>query len=226
MKTQIDRIDLLGDSILDNARYVELGDSGASQLQRATDIPIQLVAVDGDVTTDLLESVFPSLRIGGMDERFEADERTNLLVPSPKTGAVLSIGGNDALGGAQVLLREVGMVLEALSFLIPIVEEFRRNYVAVLEELISIYEKEHIRVCTIYNKIPTAPASHLPKETMLALGLFNDVITEEVNRRGLRLIDLRVICDSTDCYSEVSPIEPSEEGGRRIVKAILESFQS
>ena len=226
MKTQINRIDLLGDSILDNARYVELGDSVASQLRRATDIPIQLVAVDGDVTTDLLESVFPSLRIGGMDERFEADERTNLLVPSPKTGAVLSIGGNDALGVAQVLLREVGMVLEALSFLIPIVEEFRRNYVAVLEELISIYEKEHIRVCTIYNKIPTAPASHLPKETMLALGLFNDVITEEVNRRELRLIDLRVICDSTDCYSEASPIEPSEEGGRRIVKAILESFQS
>jgi len=226
MKTQINRIDLLGDSILDNARYVELGDSVESQLQRATDIPIQLVAVDGDVTTDLLESVFPSLRIGGMDERFEADERSSLLVPSPKTGAVLSIGGNDALGSAQVLIQEVGIVLEALSFLIPIVEEFRRNYVAVLDELLSIYEKEHIRVCTIYNKIPTAPASHLPKETMLALGLFNDVITEEVNRRGLRLIDLRVICDSADCYSDVSPIEPSEEGGRRIVKAILESFQS
>ena len=183
------------------------------------------MGVDGDVTTDLLESVFPSLSIGGMDERFEADERANLLVPSPKTGAVLSIGGNDALGSAQVLLQEVGIVLEALSFLIPIVEEFRRNYVAVLDELLSIYERDLIRVCTIYNKIPTAD-SHLPKETMLALGLFNDVITEEVNRRGLRLIDLRVICDSTDCYSEVSPIEPSEEGGRRIVKAILESFQS
>ena len=226
MKTQINRIDLLGDSILDNARYVELGDSVESQLQRATDIPIQLVAVDGDVTTDLLESVFPSLRIGGMDERFEADERSSLLVPSPKTGAILSIGGNDALGRAQVLIQEVRMVMDALSFLIPIVDEFRRNYVAVLDELLSIYEKEHIRVCTIYNKIPTAPASHLPKETMLALGLFNEVITEEVNRRGLRLIDLRVICDSADCYSDVSTIEPSEEGGRRIVKAILESFQS
>jgi len=226
MKTQINRIDLLGDSILDNARYVELGDSVESQLQRATDIPIQLVAVDGDVTTDLLESVFPSLRIGGMDERFEADERSSLLVPSPKTGAILSIGGNDALGRVQVLIQEVRMVMDALSFLIPIVDEFRRNYVAVLDELLSIYEKEHIRVCTIYNKIPTAPASHLPKETMLALGLFNDVITEEVNRRGLMLIDLRVICDSADCYSDVSPIEPSEEGGRRIVKAILESFQS
>jgi len=226
MKTQINRIDLLGDSILDNARYVELGDAVASQLRRATDIPIQLVAVDGDVTTDLLESVFPSLRIGGMDERFEADERSSLLVPSPKTGAILSIGGNDALGRAQVLSQEARRGMDALSFLIPIVDEFRRNYVAVLDELLSIYEKEHIRVCTIYNKIPTAPASHLPKETMLALGLFNDVITEEVNRRGLRLIDLRVICDSADCYSDVSPIEPSEDGGRRIVKAILESFQS
>ena len=145
MKTQINRIDLLGDSILDNARYVELGDAVASQLQRATDIPIQLVAVDGDVTTDLLESVFPSLRIGGMDERFEADERTNLLVPSPKTGAVLSIGGNDALGRAQVLIQRSWDGLEALSFLIPIVEEFRRNYVAVLNELISIYDRDLIR---------------------------------------------------------------------------------
>ena len=144
MKTQNNRIDLLGDSILDNARYVELGDSVASQLQRATDTPIQLVAVDGDVTTDLLESVFPSLRNGGRDERFEADERTNLLVPSPKTGAVLSIGGNDALGRAQVLIQEVRMVLETLSFLIPIVAEFRRNYVAVLDELLSIYERDLI----------------------------------------------------------------------------------
>ena len=80
-----------------------------------------------------------------------------------------------------------------------------------------------IRVCTVYNKIPTGPT--LPNEALTALALFNDVITEEVNKKHLQLIDLRVICDSDDCYSEVSPIEPSKEGGRRIVQAILHSFK-
>ena len=99
---------------------------------------------------------------------------------------------------------------------------FRRNYLLVLKKMLEVYEKDLIRVCTIYNKIPTGPT--LPKEALTALAFFNDVITEEVNRLGLPLIDLRVICDSTDCYSGVSPIEPSKEGGRRIVQAILNSF--
>jgi len=225
MSTKLTRIDLLGDSILDNASYVEEGGDVSMQLTRRAQVPVQLVAVDGDVTTDLLETVFPSLEHGIRDPRQGLETRTSLAKPDESVGAVLSIGGNDALGSAQVLIDGVESILEAFTVMEPILSEFRRNYVAVLDGLLQLYEKDMVRVCTIYNKIPTVPHSQLPKETMLALGLFNDIITEEVYRRELKLLDLRVICDSFDCYSDVSPIEPSEEGGRRIVQAILNSFQ-
>ena len=144
--------------------------------------------------------------------------------PKGDIGAVLSVGGNDALQSASVLSESTNNVFEALTKLGMVADTFRRNYLLVLEEMLEVYEKDLIRVCTIYNKIPIGPT--LPKEALTALALFNDVITEEVNRRDLQLIDLRVICDSNDCYSKVSPIEPSEEGGRRIVQAILNSFEA
>ena len=57
MSTKLTRIDLLGDSILDNASYVEEGGDVSMQLTRRAQVPVQLVAVDGDVTTDLLEAI-------------------------------------------------------------------------------------------------------------------------------------------------------------------------
>ena len=164
---------------------------------------MNLLAVDGDTTIHCLDILKQQ---GG---------------PKADIGAVLSIGGNDALQNAPVLSESTNDVFEALTKLGIVADTFRRNYLLVLKKMLEVYEKDLIRVCTIYNKIPAGPT--LPKEALTALALFNDVITEEVNRRDLQLIDLRVICDSTDCYSGVSPIEPSKEGGRRITQAILHS---
>ena len=105
----------------------------------------------------------------------------------------------------------------------PILEAYRIRYCTVLKKLLTIYPQENIRICTIYNKIPVSQS--LPQEALTTLGLFNEIITEEANRRSRQLLDLRVICDSADCYSPVSPIEPSKEGGRRIVQTILNSFK-
>jgi hypothetical protein len=201
----IEAIDLLGDSIYDNQSYVEQGDSVIDQISAISPVHVALHAVDGHTTTDcrlVLEDL-------GND-------------PKPTTGACISIGGNDALQNASILLEPCSNVLGAITKMQTILDEFRIHYCAVLEKLLRIYERENIRVCTVYNKIPV---SHMPREAMTALGMFNEIITEEVNRRDLQLLDLRVICDSADCYSPVSPIEPSKEGGRRIVQAILNSFK-
>ena len=202
----IQAIDLIGDSIFDNQPYVDSGDSVIEQISVISSIPVNLLAVDGDTTIHCLDVLKQQ---GGA----KAD-----------IGAVLSVGGNDALQSAPVLSESTNDVFEALTKLGMVADTFRRNYLLVLKKMLEVYEKDLIRVCTIYNKIPTGPT--LPKEALTALALFNDVITEEVNRRDLQLIDLRVICDSNDCYSKVSPIEPSEEGGRRIVQAILNSFEA
>jgi hypothetical protein len=73
----------------------------------------------------------------------------------------------------------------------------------------------NIVICTIYNKVPTIPESALS-----ALALFNEVILEEAAVRNLPIIDLRVICNEVGDYSTVSPIEPSEQGGEKIVRVI------
>ena len=201
----LNSIDLLGDSILDNATYVDSEESVIDQISAISSVPVQLFAIDGDTTTECL---------------YILQQQSG---PKANTGAVLSIGGNDALQASSILMVPVSNVFEAFTKMIPILDAFRIRYCAVLEKMLEVYGRDMIRVCTVYNKIPTGPT--LPNEALTALALFNDVITEEVYRRGLQLIDLRVICDSDDCYSEVSPIEPSKEGGRRIVQAILHSFK-
>ena len=94
----IEAIDLLGDSIYDNQSYVEQGDAVIDQISVISPVHIALHAVDGHTTTDcrlVLEDL-------GND-------------PKPTTGACISIGGNDALQNASILLEPCSTVLEAIS---------------------------------------------------------------------------------------------------------------
>lgn len=59
-------------------------------------------------------------------------------------------------------------------------------------------------------------ASYVPG----GLSVFNDVIVACAVQRGLAVIDLRFICDAPEDYSPLSPIEPSEIGGRKIAGAL------
>ena len=113
----IEAIDLLGDSIYDNQSYVEQGDAVIDQISAISPVHVALHAVDGHTTTDcrlVLEDL-------GND-------------PKPTTGACISIGGNDALQNASILLEPCSTVLEAISKMQKILDEFRIHYCAVLEE--------------------------------------------------------------------------------------------
>lgn len=186
---------LLGDSIFDNAPYVDQGESVIEQVSkllshgdRAT-----LLAVDGDVTADV--------------------ERQLSGLPEDISHVFLSCGGNDALNSASVLSEDVATVGEALTRLTRIRELFRCDYRAILGRLGKL--SDNVTVCTVYNSVPDASASELA-----ALALFNEVILEEAVLAGVSLIDLRVICDDRSDYSSVSPIEPSYSGSRKIATAI------
>ena len=93
----------------------------------------------------------------------------------------------------------------------------------MLWQLTNTYEKKNVRVCTIYNKIPTDGAE-ITAEQLLALRLWNDVITEQASSYGVGVIDLRNVCNEAKDYSYMSPIEPSHQGGEKIAKAIVNSF--
>ena len=156
-----------------------------------------LLAVDGDVAIDVMIQI--------------------QTLPADATHIVVSAGGNDAIGCIPLLSDPVPSVEKALSRLADIRANFRRDYKIMLNSVLS--KTLPTAVCTIYDAVPG-----LSREQQTALALFNEVILREASINGLPVIDLRVICDEEIDYSEVSPIEPSHNGGKKIARAILDTL--
>ncbi|WP_210479564.1 SGNH/GDSL hydrolase family protein [Naasia sp. SYSU D00948] len=186
---------LLGDSIFDNKVYVGSGPDVVSQLRQL--LPggwkATLLAVDGDVAAGV--------------------PRQLRRLPSGATHLVISVGGNDALRVASLLNERPGSVAEALLLLRGEQEPFARDYAAMLDEALSTGLPT--AVCTVYDTPPSEPAYPVIRT---GLAVFNDVITRAAFRRGIPLIDLRLICDEDADYA--NPIEPSVQGGAKIASAI------
>jgi len=185
---------LLGDSIFDNGPYVDAGHS-VSELLAANlkDAEISLLAVDGDVTTDV-------------------NQQLNAM-PCAATHVFVSCGGNDALRSIPKINRSANTVGGALHILREVTEDFRLNYKAMLSSILSKHSSPI--ACTIYNRVPG-----LSDIAKTALSIFNEIILEEAFALDVPIIDLRIIFNNEEDFSPVSPIEPSVHGGRKIVKRI------
>ena len=192
---------LLGDSIFDNRAYVAGGPAVIDQVQQRVpqDWQVTLLAVDGNTSAHITQQL--------------------QRLPEDATHLVLSVGGNDALGCLPRLGTPVANVMGALVTLSEFLATFRRNYTALLVELLAL--NKPLMVCTVYDAVPG-----LTDPIKAALGMFNDVIVREAIRSGVPVLDLRMICTEPGDYSEKSPIEPSSQGGdklaERIVAAVLE----
>lgn len=188
---------LLGDSIFDNAAYVNGGIDVISHLrnQIPADWKATLRAVDGSVTENVAKQI--------------------LDLPSDATHLVVSIGGNDALQRADLLEAKARSAAEVLNLLADASEEFEFNYNRMLNAILSL--SIPTALSTIY--YPRFPEPVIQRLTVTALTVFNDVIIRMAFRAGLPLLDLRLICERDEDYA--NPIEPSEEGGRKIVVAIV-----
>jgi hypothetical protein len=186
---------LIGDSIFDNSSYVYEGESVSELLSIAKpEAKISLLAVDGDVTTDVSKQL--------------------LKFPKDATTVFISCGGNDALRSIDILEKKVSSVGEALDILYSTRESFRSNYVAMLENVLRLNSR--VSACTIYNNVPG-----ISERALTALAIFNEVILEELSIRNIPVVDLRIICNESSDYSEISPIEPSRKGGEKIVQSLL-----
>jgi hypothetical protein len=186
---------LLGDSIFDNAVYVPGRPPVIEQLRSwlPADWRATLMAVDGAVTTSVLRQL----------------DR----LPSDATHLVVSSGGNDALGASSLVSDDSFSAAAGFQQLAEVQAEFQRDYREMLRALQE--ESKPTVLCTVYDSIPG-----LPQEAVTGLSVFNDVILREGFRHGLPILDLRLICDEPRDYSELSPIEPSEHGGAKIVQGI------
>lgn len=102
----MNHIILLGDSILDNAAYVEEGPAVIDQLKAHLPKGCQatLRAVDGSTTADI---------------------KTQLLqLPSDTSHLVISVGGNNALLRLEFLQERASSVAEVMARLAQLGEEF------------------------------------------------------------------------------------------------------
>ena len=187
---------LLGDSIFDNGAYTRGGPDVITQLRgvlpagwRAT-----LGAVDGATTEDF--------------------GRQTSTLPTDTTHIVLSLGGNDALGHADLLDRRVRSSAEVLAELASAAERFERRYRRAVEAVVA--RGVPVTVCTIYNG--NFPDADFQRLASTALTVFNDAILRVAFEHGLTVIDLRLICNEPADYA--NPIEPSSRGGAKMARTI------
>lgn len=190
---------LLGDSIFDNKIYVPDGNSVHEHLSASLTPPdtASLIAVDGAVISSVLKQI----------------ER----IPSDATHLILSVGGNDALHLQSSVMGEISFsVHNALGKMKAAVQTFDQEYRQLIAELQRFGLP--LTVCTVYDAVPG-----LDDASLAGLAIINDIITRIAFKDRLTLIDLRLLCNEPADYSEVSPIEPSHEGGRKICDAIIRS---
>lgn len=190
---------LVGDSIFDNDTYV-LGQPGViEQMRRALPQGWSAfkVAVDGACIRHVSE---------------ELDH-----VPSHATDLIISIGGNDARQ-YRYLIDRIKSPSDIPEHLKEPLANFRTEYSDMLD-LVSMLGG-NLHVCTIYTAIPFSEPLwrlHAPA----AIGAFNEVIVDEADRRNIPVIRLEEVCTEPDDFAAVSPIEPSVQGGQKIVDKIL-----
>ena len=191
----MNHVALLGDSIFDNASYVPGELPVIEQLKEVlpTGWVATLLAVDGDVTLDVIKQLSE--------------------LPDDVTHLIISCGGNDALRSVDVLNERAATVGKALDRLTDIRLAFQENYKKMLTTVSSFGKPT--AVCTIYDAIPGLGA-----RAATALCLFNEVILKEAFSFKIPVIDLRLICTDASDYSQLSPIEPSSQGGKKIVGVI------
>ena len=204
---------LLGDSIFDNSSYVNPGE---------LDVPNQLRSLVSH------RSRVTNLAVDGHKIGHVKNQLDNL--PPSATNLFVSVGGNDGLGHLSIFNSHVSTVGEALRQMYRIGNNFKKRY-SEMVDLVSSYNIP-TAFCSIYyprfdarslNRVQyymTAIQNgrEIQEMAMAAETIFNDIITYEVFKRKIPLIDLRVLCDDDEDFA--NPIEPSCIGGMKIAKTI------
>jgi hypothetical protein len=197
----MNHIILLGDSIFDNAAYVNGGLDVIAHLRQQIPPAWQasLKGVDG--------SVVENVRKQALD------------LPVDATHLFVSAGGNDAILNADVLQMKVSSSAEVFDRLADLASTFEYHYREMLRAVLKLNKRTS--VCTIY--YPRIPEAFAQKIAVAALATFNDVIIRQAFLAGIPVIDLRLVCNEDSDYA--NEIEPSEAGGKKIARVIARIVQ-
>jgi hypothetical protein len=195
MATPSPHVALLGDSIFDNGAYTRGAPDVVAHLRGLLPAPWRatLCARDGAVTAEL-------------PRQLEA-------VPSDATHLVIAIGGNDALRSTDLLALRVQSSDEVLRAFAERVGSFEHAYRQAIARAMGLGRP--LTIATVYNGALERDYATVAR---VGLTLFNDVIVRTAIDLRLTAIELRSICTEPADYA--NPIEPSDQGGRKIALAI------
>ena len=187
---------LLGDSIFDNAIYVDGGPDASQQVgeRLPEDWKTSLLAIDGSVTADVHEQL--------------------QRLPIDASHLIISTGGNDAVNHFNLLSQSAESVSQVLDTLWKLGLQFRESYHQLLSEVTSL--QLPTAVCTIYYPAFEDPA--LQRAASAGLTFFNEAILLEAVEKRIPVLDLRLIFTEPEDYA--NPIEPSVQGGAKLADAI------
>lgn len=191
---------LLGDSVFDNAAYVDAGAEVIAQLRRRLSSGEQatLMAKDGARIADV------PLQL--------------TRLPRDVTHLILSIGGNDALDRAGVLDATEMDAPEAFRALADIIEIFEESYRRMLK--VALKTRLPLAVCTIYNGY--FDDRDYQRRAAAAVAALDDAIVRCAAGHGITVIDLRHVC--AEAFDFTHQVEPSGQGGAKIADVILRAF--
>ena len=127
---------LLGDSIFDNAPYVQTGDAVIYHLKRR--VPdtwkATLLAIDGAVTREVQEQIQE--------------------LPPDVTHLFLSVGGNDALRQIDYLRQPAGSVAEVMLSFARLTQAFAEDYRDTIASMALTFWNDVITQTAIKNGLP------------------------------------------------------------------------
>lgn len=189
---------LLGDSIFDNASYVQGGPAVIDQVRQnlQRNDKATLLAVDGDVTADV--------------------EAQLQKLPQDASHLIVSVGGNDALGQAGLLREEAQSVAEVMLKFSAVAKKFEHDYERMMRGVLD--KRLPTAACTIY--FPRFSDASIQALSVAGLTFFNDAIIRVAFKARVPIIDLRLICTEHGDYA--NDIEPSSQGGAKIASVIAQ----
>ena len=199
--TTCNKVALLGDSVFDNASYVAPGKAVLDHIHllENKEWDVELLAFDGAGIEDVPDQC-----------RKISAETTHLVV---------NVGGTNTLGYAGFVKEKVSTLYEGMHHLMEMKIQFHTLYKKMLQYIVSLDKKTV--VCSMYD---TCPGIEPP--LLAAVSIFNDVILYEAFHLGIPVIDFRQTFNEPADYSSISPLEPSERGGKNIARVLNELMSS
>ena len=194
---------LLGDSTLDNERYLDLNEGGepvGMQLSRRCeemDWELTMLATDGSTLDDVAIRQVP-------------------IIPDDATHIVLSASGNDLLRLLNEVASEEFSLSSLYSALTAGLQEVARKHRRMMESIKSI--GCNVACCTVYS--PNFKNAFLTGLSLCSLGLHNSRIRRIAEDLDMPVLDLASLCQSSDDFA--NPLELSTIGGRKVVSKVVQ----